>query len=124
MASNQTLSNVPFPLLQDIDIQNVEETPVIQASQAGLQRELQCVHARENVRTINASAKGQESLAQPSVTQQLDHARINLEGHIAYTFSCSFIHCCKCCHMLGLLTLRHEFMLKESNVYENFKHLC
>ena len=84
-------------------------------TQAGPPKELRCAHARENVQTINASAKGQESTAQPSVTQQqLDLARINLEGIVAYTFSCSCIGRCKCCHArLSHFTVLKKFMLKE-----------
>ena len=59
-------------------------------TQAGPPKELQCARAMENVRIINASAKEQESLTQPNVTQQLrDLTRLNLEGLVAYTFSFS-----------------------------------
>ena len=84
-------------------------------TQVGPPKELQCALAREDVSTINASAKGQKSLAQLRVTQQqLDLARRNLRGHVAYTFSCSYVHCCQCCRAwLSHFTVLNEFMLKE-----------
>ena len=64
-------------------------------TQAGPLKEPQCEHARKNVCTKNESAKGQKSFARPSVTrQQLDLARLNLEGQVAYSFSRVFAHRC------------------------------
>ena len=125
------MRNVYFPLLQDIHIQIRAEITVIQDSRQYTGRTAEgatvCT-CKGNVWTINASAKGQESLGQSSVIQQQpDLARINLEGLVAYTFFCSFVHCCKCCHArLSQFTLLNESILEEWNGYENmnFMHLC
>ena len=92
------MRNVHFPFLQDIDCRTTtirihrksQSFKLHDRTQAGPPKELQCARAMENVRIINASAKEQESLTQPNVTQQLlDLTRLNLEGLVAYTFSFS-----------------------------------